>query len=69
MEKMPNVSRMLFARVSGRPLFDLYLRAGLRASHQLRPVVHERRQVLFNCPLSVRAPPRLCTLLQASVST
>ena len=35
-EEMPYVWRTLFARVSGRPLFDLYLRAGLRASG--RPV-------------------------------
>ena len=39
MEKMHNVSGMLFARVSGRPLFVLVLRAGLHPCHQLDPAV------------------------------
>ena len=39
MEKMHNVSGMLFARVSGRPLFVLFVPAGLHPCPQLDPVV------------------------------
>ena len=41
-EKKHYVSGMLFARVSGRPLFDLFLCAGLHACHRLRPIVRAR---------------------------
>ena len=47
MEKMHNVSGMLFARVSGRPLFVLFLRAGLHPCHQLDPVVQRKPSGTF----------------------
>ena len=47
MEKMPNVSGMLFARVSGRPLLDLFLCAGLHACQQVRPVVRRKSSSPF----------------------